>query len=199
MTDALNAVRYRLALLVFVVATLLPARGSAEMPTAASLLDYGFRGFTLGAECGLAAGYLSTGPVYPREEWRKLVLTMGVGALAGMTTGFILAVADVTAHNVPVGYFVLRDTGYGTVIGAAMGAVVGMLIWVDNGTTKDVLEGAAYGTLIGAVAGIAYGIIDARYANGGGGYRTGPDWRVSAMPMRIDGALGVGASLSGKF
>jgi hypothetical protein len=202
MTDALNVARHRfaLAMLVFVAATVMPARSSAEMPSSISLIDYGFRGFTLGTEIGLAVGFLATGPVYEHDEWRTLVIGMGIGALSGMTTGFLLAVADSTGryNTVPAGYYILRDASYGTLIGAAVGAVVGMLILVDDGTTKDILTGAAYGTLFGAIAGIAYGIIDARNSNPID-RRVTPEWRVSAAPMITPYGMGVGASLKGTF
>jgi hypothetical protein len=199
MTHAQNSVRVRLAAFVFVAASMLPAHSRADMPNAASLVDYGFKGFSLGLELGLSVGYISTGPVYRTEEWRKLVLGMGVGALIGMSTGIIVAVVDVTNHDVPVGYYVLRDAGYGTVLGATMGAVVGLLLWVDQGTPKDVLKGAAFGTLFGALAGIVYGAIEAKNAAAPTGIRFGADWRLSLAPIGTQRAPGVAAVLSGRF
>jgi hypothetical protein len=198
---ALKSVRGRFASFALIAAfiALTPARGRADMPNPATLLDYGVRGFTLGAETGLAIGYLSTGPIYQNHEWRKLVLGAGVGALAGMTTGFVLAVADVTKRDVPVGYYILRDTSYGTLLGALMGSIVGMLIWVDDGSSKAILQGMAYGTLFGAVAGIIYGIVDARYANGGVRIDNNTDWRLNFAPVPERGGMGVAAGVSKRF
>jgi hypothetical protein len=198
MIHALKSVRRRLALFAFVVATLSPARSFAAMPDAATMLDYGFRGFTLGLEGGLAVGYLSTGDRYQDREWRKLVFGAGIGALAGLTTGFIIAVADVTSNSVPVGYYVLRDATYGSLLGALMGAVVGMLLWVDDGEPRDMLQGASYGVLFGAVAGIAYGIVEANNATSPG-RRYGGEWRVSLAPMGTGRAAGMGASVATRF
>lgn len=134
------------------------------MPDATTLVDYGFKGFTLGLEMGLALGYITTGSHWESNEWKKLVIGAGIGALAGMTTGIIVAVADAAGDGVPAGYYLLRDAGYGVLLGATMGAVIGVLLWVDDGTSKDVLKGAAYGALIGAAAGLLYGIIEASNA-----------------------------------
>jgi hypothetical protein len=121
-----------------------------------------------------------------------------VGALAGLTTGIIIAVADVTSNSVPVGYYVLRDATYGTLIGAVMGGLVGVLLWVDDGTPRDVLQGASYGTLFGAVAGIAYGIVEGKNAPSPGG-RFGGDWRVSLAPIQTGRSPGLAAQVAGRF
>jgi hypothetical protein len=124
------------------------------------LIDYSFKGFTLGVEAGLAVGYLATGSRYRQDEWRTLVVGMGVGAFAGITAGIFIAAADYSSRGSSVGYYILRDTNYGTLIGAAMGAVVGGLVWMDDGLPRDLLRGTAYGMLFGGVAGITYGLIE---------------------------------------
>jgi hypothetical protein len=173
-----------------------PAKSRAAMPDADILIDYGFKGFTLGAELGLSVGYLSAGDRFEEHEWRKLVLGVGVGALAGLATGIFIAVADVSSGSVPIGYYVLRDAGYGAWIGAAVGAMVGGLLWIDDGRPRDMLQGAAYGSLFGAVAGMAFGIIE--------GKNTAPptrryyddDWRFSVAPLP---ASGLAASVAKRF
>jgi hypothetical protein len=186
------------ALFAFALSTLAPARTHAAAPDVGALVDYGFKGFTLGLEVGLAVGYLSTGDRYEHQEWRKIVLGMGIGALAGMTTGMIIAVADYSGRGgVPVGYYVLRDANYGTWIGAAMGAIVGMLLWVDDGHPRDVVRGAAYGTLFGAIAGVAFGIIEGRNASPVRGYSN--DWRLSVAPTDSVRSPGVAAVLARRF
>lgn len=159
-----SLVRPLLVVAVLAYGALQPGRASADMPNAAGLVDYGFKGFSLGVELGLSIGFIATGPVYHGDEWKKLVVGMGVGALLGMAGGIVTSVIDATGTGVPVGYFILRDAGYGTLLGATMGAVVGMLLWVEDGTPKDILKGAAYGTLFGAAAGVIYGVIEARNA-----------------------------------
>jgi Na+/proline symporter len=123
---------------------------------------------------------------------------MGIGALAGVTTGIIIAVADVTGGGVPVGYYVLRDAGYGTWIGAAVGALVGALLWVDDGKPRDLLQGAAYGSLFGAVAGVAYGIIEGKNASPPT-RRYDNDWRFSVSPINSPRSPGIAAMLAKRF
>jgi hypothetical protein len=197
MTHALKSARCRMALIALFALSWLPAHSRADMPDAADVLDYGFKGFTLGIEAGLAVGYLSTGRVYDEQDWRTLVLGMGIGALAGVTTGVIVSVADVTSNGVPVGYYMLRDSTYGTLIGAVLGGVVGGLLWVDDGTSRDLLQGAAYGTLFGAVAGIAYGIVEG--ANSQPMRRRYGEWRVSLSPYSTGRDSGLAAHVAGKF
>jgi hypothetical protein len=166
---------------------LAPAKSQAAMPDADIIFDYGFKGLTIGAELGLSIGYLSAGSRYEEHEWRKLVLGVGVGALAGLATGIIVAVADVTSGSVPVGYYVLRDAGYGTWIGAAIGGIVGALLWVDDGRPRDFIQGAAYGSLFGAVAGLAYGIIEGKNATPPSRRYYEDDWRFSVSPLPASG------------
>jgi|GEM_PF-3927143 len=167
-----------------------PAKSRAAMPDADIYFDYGFKGFTLGAELGLSVGYLSAGR-FEQDEWRKLVIGAGVGALAGIATGILIAIADVTSGSVPVGYYVLRDAGYGTWIGAAVGALVGVLLWIDDGGTRDVLQGAAYGSLFGAVAGMAFGIIEGKNSAPPSRRYYDDDWRYSFAPVPGGGVAGM--------
>jgi hypothetical protein len=153
-----------LAAVVFAASTFSPAHSRADMPDAISLVDYGFKGFTLGLELGLSIGYIMSGPEWDHDEWKKLVLGAGIGALGGMTLGIVVAVADSTSHGVYAGYYLLRDTGYGVLLGAAVGATIGVLLWVNDGTSKDVLQGASWGGVIGAGAGVLYGIIESANA-----------------------------------
>jgi hypothetical protein len=125
-----------------------------------SMFNYGLRGFWTGAEVGLAAGFLATGTHYTSGEWRKLVLGAGIGAVLGVGGGITLAVVDTTASRPRSGWFVLRDMGYGSMLGALTGAAVGALFWVDHGRPKNVLTGAAVGTLTGAAVGIVFGLIE---------------------------------------
>ena len=100
----------------------------ADMPDATGLIDYGFKGFSLGVEIGLSMGYIATGPVYRSEEWKKLVLGMGIGALVGMVGGIVVSVVAATGDGVPMGYFILRDAlrhGLGATMGAVIGACFG--------------------------------------------------------------------------
>jgi hypothetical protein len=154
-------------LLVVALGTLAPAQARAELPTRASFLDYGFQGFLLGVEVGLPIGYLSTGPTYESSEWRKLVFGAGIGALAGMSTGFVLAITDTTERG--VGFHILRDSGYGALIGAALGVGVGALIWVNADSSdpvgKDMLKAGSFGALIGAGLGAIYGVFDGASAS----------------------------------
>jgi hypothetical protein len=175
------------AVLTVLLGAIAPAKSRAAAPDANILFDYGFKGLTLGAELGLSLGYLSAGSRFEEPEWRKLVLGVGIGALAGLTTGMIIAVADTTSGSVPVGYYMLRAAGYGTWIGAALGAMVGGLLWIDDGRPRDLIQGAAYGSLFGAVAGLAYGIIEGKYASPPSHRYYEDDWRFSVSPTYSPG------------
>jgi hypothetical protein len=206
MNPALAFIRRHLSILVLglvIGGALPPARAAAAMPDGSMMMEYGFRGFSVGLELGLAVGYIATGPVYRSGEWRELVLGMGVGALIGMTSGLVLAVSDTTNEGVPTGFFVLRDAGYGTLFGATVGALVGVLLWVDDGTSKDVLKGAAFGTIFGAIAGIAYGVIESQNAGPSrpeyGGLNFGRNWQLTVAPAPARGGPGVAALLVGRF
>jgi hypothetical protein len=208
-----------LAAFVFAASTFSPAHSRADMPDAISLVDYGFKGFTLGAELGLSIGYITTGPSWESDEWKKVVLGAGIGALGGMTLGIVVAVVDSTSHGVPAGYFLLRDAGYGVLLGAAVGATIGVLLWVNDGTSKDVVQGAAWGGVIGAGAGVIYGLIESAnarpYHRGRHdhdddddeeyeyeyerGFHLGHDVHLSVGPAPSRDGIGMGALLSGKF
>ena len=132
---------------------------------APSIATYGFDGFWRGAQVGLAAGFLATGPEYESPEWRKLVFGAGVGALAGMGLGITLGIIDVGQAPPQTGQLILRDMGYGIGLGAVAGTAVGALFLIDSGRAKDLLTGAAIGTLVGAGAGIAFGLIEGAAAD----------------------------------
>jgi hypothetical protein len=206
MIDAFRPPRLRAALFIFLIGTFIPARSFAEMPDTGAIVDYSFKGFTLGLEIGLAVGYLSTGNHYADREWRKVLLGMGIGAVAGITAGVFIAAADYSTRGSPMGYYILRDTNYGTLVGAAMGAVVGTLLWINDGSSRDLLRGLSYGTLFGAIVGITYGIIEGknasprsrRYNGGGDRYERDDrrrdyddDWRLSFAPAPNGIAVGV--------
>ena len=128
-----------------------------EGPT---MFSYGMRGLWTGAELGLAVGYLATGDHYNKGEWRKLVLGLGIGAIAGVGAGVSLAIVDASATRPRAGWFVLRDMGYGILLGALTGAAVGALFLVDSGRPKDILTGVAAGALVGAGVGVVFGVIE---------------------------------------
>jgi hypothetical protein len=214
MTQLWCSTRFTLAaaLLVFAAGTLSPARSRADMPDATSLVDYGFKGFTLGVELGLAVGYITTGPRWEDDEWKKLVIGMGIGAIGGITSGIMLAVIDSTSHGVPAGYYLIRDAGFGTLLGAVMGGAIGVLLWVDDGTSKDVLKGAAWGAVFGAGAGLLYGLIESANARPGRhsrdddddddrGFRLGHDVHLSVAPVPpvMGQGMGMTAVVSGRL
>jgi len=138
---------------------LTPTRSWAQESTP-SVLAYGFDGFWTGAQVGLAAGYIATGPEYKSEEWRKLVFGAGVGALVGVGVGITLGVLDVGSEPPDSGRLILRDMGYGVGLGAIVGTAVGALFLIDDGRPKNLLTGAAIGTLAGAGAGLIFGLYE---------------------------------------
>lgn len=142
-----------------------PAVCHAEAPAGSeegepSFFSYGFRGLFLGAGLGLAVGYLSTGNKYESGEWKNLVVGAGVGGLLGIGTGITLALVDEGALRVPMGRYVLRDMWYGALLGAAAGAGIGALFFIDSDRPKDILIGTAIGALPGAALGLVFGLIE---------------------------------------
>jgi hypothetical protein len=134
-------------------------------PEPPSLLSYGFKGFWLGGELGLAVGFLSTGNSFGDGEWKNLVFGVGLGALTGVVSGVVLAMVDTGTPPPAYGWYVLRDAGYGTLLGGLSGAAVGALFVLDSGEPRDILTGAAVGSLVGAAVGVAFGVIEANAAN----------------------------------
>lgn len=151
-----------LALSLGSITLAVPALAREDPPSAVA---YGFDGFWTGAQIGLAAGYLATGPDYESGEWRKLVFGAGAGALVGVGVGITLGVVDVGAGSPYTGHLVLRDVGYGVGLGSIVGTAVGALYWADGGRPKNLLTGAAAGTLIGAGAGVVFGLLEAALAH----------------------------------
>ena len=146
-------------------ACMTPAVCRADAPNSSgegepSFFSYGFRGLFLGAGLGLSVGYLSTGDNYQKGEWKNLVVGAGVGGLLGLGTGITLALIDESALRVPMGRYVLRDMWYGALLGAAAGAGIGALVFIDSDRPKDILIGTAIGALPGAALGLVFGLIE---------------------------------------
>lgn len=139
-----------------------PTRCMAEGDDTESILSYAFKGFGSGIAVGFAAGYLSTGPKYESEEWRKLLWGAGIGSLTGLGIGVILGVVDSAAspEQPGVGFYILRDVTYGYSLGALAGGIIGVLYWAGGGVSKDVLVGMAWGTVIGAGTGVVLGVLE---------------------------------------
>jgi di/tricarboxylate transporter len=124
-----------------------------------------------------------------------------------MSAGITIAIVDATNQGTPTGFYIMRDAGYGTLLGAAMGAVVGCLLWVDMNKaegSKRVLQGAAWGTLFGAGAGIAYGVLEGQSGTSStgrsdNGLRLGSGLRLMFAPAPTPHGLGLAAQLAGSF
>jgi len=139
----------------------LPSQALAEDAEAApNMGGYGLRGLVVGAPLRLAVGYIATGSDYQSDEWEKLVMGTGVGALVGFGAGIAMGFVDVGTEHPATGWLVLRDAGYGVALGAAVGTGVGALFLINSGDGKDLLTGASYGAIVGAGVGIAYGLIE---------------------------------------
>jgi hypothetical protein len=135
--------------------------GSASGGETPSLLSYGFKGLWLGAELGLSVGFLSTGSAVEEGEWKKFVFGAGLGALTGVAAGVVLAMIDTGTPPPATGLYVLRDAGYGTLLGALSGAAVGALFVLDSGEPLDIFTGASIGSLVGCGVGVVFGLIEA--------------------------------------
>jgi hypothetical protein len=192
------------AVLIWTIGMFAPAHAHAELPDRASFLDYGFSGFILGVEVGLPIGYIATGPKYTEPEWRKLVLGAGIGALAGLTTGFVAALADSGERG--TAFYIVADAGYGALGGAGLGAIVGLLIWVsrdaqaEHEVGKDMLMSASFGALIGTGLGVIFGAFeganaDHMHRNRAAGERRRVHFTLTAVPPSQ--GTGMAALLSG--
>ena len=151
---------------IFSIAT--PCHAEEDTP---SIFSYATSGFGTGLATGLAVGYLSTGPKYESDEWRKLLWGGGLGALSGLGVGLIFGVVDagVTPEGRGVGFYVMRDSNLGFTLGALTGGLVGALYWAGGGTSKDVLIGLSWGTVIGAGTGMILGVVEGALRQGKSG------------------------------
>jgi hypothetical protein len=191
-----------LAVLTSVVAR--PCRAD-EAP---SILGYGFEGMGTGAAAGLAVGYLSTGPEFESGEWKKLVYGTAIGALSGLGVGVLLGIIDAgSGSGRGVGFYMIRDSNYGTTVGLVAGGIIGVLRWIDDGSGKDLLRGMAWGTIIGGGAGLVVGVLEGAL-RGGSGAHSSPDSNREGARLRLGvgftsgDAAGVGTpypTLSGRF
>src|SRR5690606_37333102 len=82
-----------------------------------------------------------------------------VGALSGLGLGIALGIADLGSTPPSTGWLVMRDMGYGTGLGTIVGAAVGALFLIDDGSARDLLRGASIGAIAGAGAGLAFGLL----------------------------------------
>jgi hypothetical protein len=136
-----------------------PARCRAE--DAPSIVGYAFEGLGTGAAVGLGVGYLSTGPEFKSSEWKKLAFGTAIGALTGLGVGLLLGTVDAaTGQERGVGFYMVRDSNYGFSVGLVTGGIIGALIWIGDGTGKDLLRGMAWGTIIGAGSGLLIGVLE---------------------------------------
>lgn len=162
-----------LALLVLLGCTLCAvpalAEPALENPTRAerddpSMLQYGFAGLGSGALIGLGGGYLFARDPdwnWDKRDYRALGLGAGIGALSGMALGLGLGAYDLGAKKPGYGGVVLRDTLYGTGLGAVTGALGGMISAFAQDEGEHVLFGTAIGLVAGAGVGMIIGFIEA--------------------------------------
>ena len=128
---------------------------------APSIVGYGLEGLGTGAATGLAVGYLATGSEFKSNEWRTLAWGTAVGALTGLGVGILLGTVDAgSGSKRGVGFYMVRDSNYGFTVGFLAGGIIGALIWLGDGTGKDLLRGMAWGTVIGAGAGLLIGALE---------------------------------------
>jgi hypothetical protein len=176
-----------------------PQRCHAEDDTP-SIVGYAFEGMGTGLATGLAIGYLSTGHEWKSNEWRKLVWGTAIGGLAGLGSGLLLGVADAASGRPrSYGFYMVRDSNYGFSVGAVAGGIIGALIWVGDGTGKDLLRGLAWGTVIGAGTGLLLGVLEAalRNSSGSGNKRIENTTDTAQGGVRLQVGLGFTPTASG--
>lgn len=192
-----------LALCVAVALAYTPGVCLAEDDEAPSIVGYGLEGMGTGAATGLALGYLATGPEFHSNEWKTLGWGLAVGALSGLGVGVLLGTVD--ASTVPgrgVGFYMIRDSNYGFTVGFLAGGIIGAIIWLGDGTSKDLLIGMAWGTVIGAGTGLLLGVLEGALR---GSRREAPAPRASSVHLDLGFTTTSGGapvpypSLSGRF
>jgi hypothetical protein len=186
-----------------------PQRCRAE-DDAPSIVGYAFEGMGTGLATGLAIGYLSSGHEWKSNEWRKLAWGTAIGGLAGLGTGLVLGVVDASSGRPrSYGFYMVRDSNYGFSVGAVAGGIIGALLWLGDGTGKDLLRGLAWGTVIGAGSGLLLGVLEAALRNSSASSEKSNESTDTAQGVRMQVGLGFmptgsGApvpypSLSGRF
>ena len=186
------------------VATPSHAHGPEEDPyRAPSIFNYAFRGLGIGATVGVSGTYAFGGG--SDLDWQTYAVGAGVGALAGAATGLGVGLLDVSDGQLGMGAIVMRDTWYGTMLGATAGLIAGSISWVGGDDAEHMLAGAAWGAVIGAPIGVLIGIIE------GNAFenrlqerrreRRGVDIRLSLQPIagRDRQTAGWVPALSGSF
>lgn len=127
-----------------------------------SAFTYAFRGLGIGVPVGAAAGYLITrDDDWGSDNWRDVGVGVAVGAIGGAMGGLAIGIADLSDGKTGMGGTVLRDTWYGTLLGATVGAIIGLVRVMDDGSGEDVLVATAWGAVIGAPVGIGVGFLEA--------------------------------------
>jgi hypothetical protein len=128
------------------------------------MLSYAFTGLGTGALVGLSGGYLAARHAnwdWHKEEYRALGLGASIGALSGIALGLGLGIADLGADAPGYGGIVLRDTLYGTGLGAVAGVIGGGIAAFARSDAELALFGATIGAVSGAGVGMIIGFIEA--------------------------------------
>jgi hypothetical protein len=128
-------------------------------PRHRSILAFGLRGTWSGALAGLGASYLAARD--SGDAWRAVGLSVSIGALSGAALGLSLGVFD--QLDFPAAYYISRDLSYGTLFGALIGALGGVIVTIGNGDAEAILLGAAAGSLGGLGLGMLTGILEGQY------------------------------------
>jgi hypothetical protein len=130
---------------------------------APSVFSYGYRGLSIGALGGLSGGYLvARRDGFARQDWRPLVLGVGIGALSGAALGLLLGFSDLADDRPGMGNIVLRDMDYGGGFGALVGLIAGGLAVIKTHEPEHIAFGAALGALSGIGVGLVVGLIEGR-------------------------------------
>lgn len=196
-----HSARARLCLLIGALLFFAPAIGSAQVAVATavpekeppSIFESGYQGLIAGTAVGAAGGYLlSRKDEWQREDWRKVGLGMGIGALTGAGLGIILGISD--RAGAPGARYVARDLYLGAGFGVLLGAIGGSISAIVKKDEEHVLFGASIGVIAGAGLGIITGIIEGQAKR----RRTDTTTTVSAgLSVRPSLDVSVGPDCSG--
>jgi hypothetical protein len=169
---------------------------------APSVFSYGFRGLWVGALAGVSGGYLAARRGdFEREDWRPLVLGLGIGGLSGAAVGLTLGFVDLADDRPGAAAIALRDMLYGAGFGAVLGLAAGCLFIIRTRDAEHALFGAAIGTVVGTGIGLGVGIFEGqRIVDSPRHGRALPAYRAQLAATRdAAGRLALGPALVAAF
>jgi hypothetical protein len=162
----------------------------AYEPAAPTAFEGAYQGLMAGATVGLATGYLfARSGGWHDEDWKTLGDGVGIGALAGSVVGLTLGIVDISQGRPGRTGYVMRDAGYGALLGMVLGGIAGGLGAMSSGKGEHVLLGSSIGVISGTFVGMGIGLVESSRRYSG----------TVAPVYYPDGRVGFVPALTGRF